>query len=592
MYNKREILLALKDNINLLTTNNILEKINDNLFTSKQIELLKEHAKKYSSDTESQISYRKHRLFSNTGDRAVYEKDYFSKRGDLMTFSLLSFLYPDNNVYITNLENILWSICCEYSWCLPAHFLDAEDNIIDFNMRSCHIDLFACETGLALCETLQINRNNLSNELIATMENEVNRRILEPFSNPNNFYRFEKMSNNWSSVCGGSIGSIAMYLIKDKYKLTNILHRALSCIDVYLKSFGDDGVCTEGVSYWTYGFGFFVVFADLLFQKTQGKLNLFDNSKVKNIALSQQLCYIYDNHVISFADGIPTDTYRLGLASFLQKKYKEVKLPDIQYATNLYDDHCYRFCLSLRDFLWSSEDTVFGLEENISEYLEDSQWFISKNTSTSIVAKGGNNDESHNHNDVGSFIYYKNDKPILCDLGAGLYDKNYFSDKRYNNFCTSSKSHNIPIINGHLQEFGKQYKAKNIETLLTDNVDSFSLELQDCYDDNTLKLYSRSIEVKKNTAPKITITDTFEFKKEGIVTENFISLCPIEVLDNRVVFTNGNIISHMEFDSVNMNAKVSDHSFVNHFEEVVPVFLLQLTPKEKSKNVTIILTLS
>lgn len=592
MYNKREILLALKDNINLLETDNIKEIINVNPFIAKQIDLLKKNAEYYHLDTESHILYSKYRLFNDTGDRSIYEKEYFHRRGDLMTFSLLSFLNPDDTVYITNLENILWSICSEYTWCLPAHFLDAEDHIIDYHMRSCHIDLFACETGLALCETLQINRSNLSPELIATIENEVNRRIIEPFMNPDNFYRFEIMSNNWSSVCGGSIGSIAMYLINDKYELASILHRSLSCIDVYLKSFGDDGICTEGLSYWTYGFGFFVVFADLLHQKTKGGLDLFANDKVKSIALSQQLCYICNNHVISFADGIPTDTYRIGLTSFLQGKYKEVRLPDIKYAKNIYDDHCYRFCLSLRDFLWIGKYTSYGLEKTVSEYLEDSNWFISKNTSISIVAKGGNNGESHNHNDVGSFIYYKNNKPILCDVGAGLYDDNYFSPNRYSNFCTNSSSHNIPIINGNLQEFGEHYKAKNTKSLITNEVDEFSLELQNCYNDPTLRLFTRSIKVIKSISPSITITDTFEFDEKGTVTENFISLSPIEVIDDCIVFTNGNIISHMEFDFCNIDAEVIETSFVDHFNKVVSAFILKLTPKEKSKNVNITLTLS
>lgn len=592
MYNKKEILSALEENINLLSTDNIKEKLANNPFIHKQIELLKENGEKYHSDKASTFLYSKYRLFSDTGDRAIYEKDYFHRRSNLMTFSLLSFLYPDNTVYITNLENILWNICSEYSWCLPAHFLDAESNVLDYNMRSCHIDLFACETGLALCETLQINRDKLSKELIAIIESEVTRRILDPFINPDNFYRFEIMSNNWSSVCGGSIGSMAMYLIKDKYKLTNILHKALSCIDIYLKSFGNDGICTEGLSYWTYGFGFFVVFADLLYQKTKGKLDLFTNDKVKSIALSQQLCYICENHVISFADGIPIDTYRIGLTSYLHEKYKEIKIPDMQYAKNIYDDQCYRFCLTLRDFLWISKHTSYGLEETVSRYLEDSQWFISKNTNLSLIAKGGNNGESHNHNDVGSFIYHKNSKPILCDVGAGLYDDDYFSTNRYNNFCTNSSSHNIPIINGNLQEFGQQHRAKNIKSSISDKVDEFSLELQDCYKDTDLTLFTRDIKVAKSLSPTITITDILKFEEESTVTENFISLSPIKLADNRIVFTNGDIISHMEYDHCNIDAKIEETSFVDHFNNVVPAFLVKLTPKQKSKNVEIVLTLS
>ena len=38
-----------------------------------------------------------------------------------------------------------------------------------------------------------------------------------------------------------------------------------------------------------------------------------------------------------------------------------------------------------------------------------------------MAAKGGNNGESHNHNDVGSFLYLAGDEMLLTDLGAGEY---------------------------------------------------------------------------------------------------------------------------------------------------------------------------
>lgn len=600
MYNKRQILISLENHTKLLPINNFREKLMSNsreksdynVFINKQIEFLKTRAKAFNFETRPSLTFEKHKLYNETGDRLIFEKEYFQQRKELMTFSLLSFLYPENTDFTKKLENIIWRICSEYSWCLPAHFLDTEDKSIDFELQCCHLDLFSCETGLALCETLEINREHLSPEIISIIESEVKRRILTPFSNPNNFYRFEKMANNWSAVCGGSIGSIAIYLVKDKYELTNILHRSLSCISVYLDSFGNDGVCTEGTSYWTYGFGFFVVFADLLSKKTKGNLNLFNLDKVKNIAFTQQLSYIADNHVISFADGIPTDTYRIGLTSYLQNIYKTIKAPDISYAKNLYDDSCYRYCLSLRDFLWIDEHTTFGLDQNISCYLKDAQWFISKNKSTCVIYKGGHNEESHNHNDVGSFIYYKNGKPILCDLGAGLYDANYFSDKRYETFCTNSKSHNVPVINGHLQQFGEKYKAKSPQYSSTNKYDTFSLELEDCYADETLKRYMRTIHIQKTSTPIITITDNFIFSENGTITENFISLSPIELINNRIVIKNGNVVSYINFDFNHLEVEISETSFTNHFNNLIPVYLLKFTPKENSKDICIVITLS
>jgi len=36
-------------------------------------------------------------------------------------------------------------------------------------------------------------------------------------------------------------------------------------------------------------------------------------------------------------------------------------------------------------------------------------------------AMGGHNDESHNHNDVGTSILIYNGNPVLVDVGSGAY---------------------------------------------------------------------------------------------------------------------------------------------------------------------------
>ena len=47
-----------------------------------------------------------------------------------------------------------------------------------------------------------------------------------------------------------------------------------------------------------------------------------------------------------------------------------------------------------------------------------------------LAAKGGSNAESHNHNDVGSFIAYYDSAPVLVDPSCGTYTKQTFSEGR------------------------------------------------------------------------------------------------------------------------------------------------------------------
>ena len=65
--------------------------------------------------------------------------------------------------------------------------------------------------------------------------------------------------------------------------------------------------------------------------------------------------------------------------------------------------------------------------------------------SDAFAIKGGNNGEPHNHNDVGSFLYFIGEEEIISDLGAGEYTKAYFGPERYSVLCCSSRGHSVPI---------------------------------------------------------------------------------------------------------------------------------------------------
>ena len=69
--------------------------------------------------------------------------------------------------------------------------------------------------------------------------------------------------------------------------------------------------------------------------------------------------------------------------------------------------------------------------------------------------------EPHNHNDVGSFLYYIGDEEIISDLGAGEYTKKYFGPERYEILCNSSRGHSVPVIEGKYQCAGREYGAES-----------------------------------------------------------------------------------------------------------------------------------
>ena len=83
---------------------------------------------------------------------------------------------------------------------------------------------------------------------------------------------------------------------------------------------------------------------------------------------------------------------------------------------------------------------------------------IRKKTYT-FACKGGHNGESHNHNDVGQFILYGRNAPLLVDPGVGDYTRATFSDARYSIWTMQSCWHNLPTINGMDQNQGRESKS-------------------------------------------------------------------------------------------------------------------------------------
>ena len=144
-----------------------------------------------------------------------------------------------------------------------------------------------------------------------------------------------------------------------------------------------------------------------------------------------------------------------------------------------------------------------------------------------LAMKGGSNAESHNHNDVGSFVVYSDGKPVLIDVGVGAYTAKTFSAERYTIWTMRSNYHNIPEINGTEQIAGEKYCAKNI--LYNENDGSLSLELKDAYPSGSgIKSYRRTGQLAQNT---VRITDSFEFAENGDIRQHLMC-CEKPIIQN------------------------------------------------------------
>lgn len=562
----------------------------DNAYESI-INEIKAEAKRLVNKPLEDVTYTLFKIFEETGSRIEYERVYFEKRRRLNTFAMMSLLEPKNPIYLKELHQIIWSICDEYTWCLPAHLKGSPEMSTDesYTMaRQYTIDLFAAETSFALSEILQLTKDSLDPFLRKRIMQEIYERIFWPFLNQPRFH-WETATHNWASVCAGSIGSAALHLINNDEELFMILERVLRSMECYLDGFNDDGTCLEGYGYWEYGFGFFVYFADLLKKKTGDEVDLLDDKKVHQIALFQQKSFLHKNIVVNFSDARATASIFLGLSHYLNDVFIDFEIPEKELRAHYTEDNGSRWAPVFRNLYWFNSEKIGASWSSSSYFLKDSQWFISRyqaeNINYGFATKGGHNDEPHNHNDIGHFILQRNGEVFLKDLGSGLYNEAYFGPERYSFLGNGSHGHSVPMINHQQQKEGRFNQAKMYHESINDGQVDLKIDMTAAYSVHGLQKIMRAFMWKKTTKPTLTLEDTFMFSEhptsivERFITPNF----PIvEVCEGIIIQGDGRL--SVKFNKDQLALEIMKLEFTNHFGDIEVVKALDFTVKNPVIN--------
>jgi hypothetical protein len=604
-----KVLSSVPDQQQMLADGSMLRERFDALRKHAAVEPLireiKEAAEHFLEEPIPLLLWSKHRLYMDEGSRLPYEELYFARRRRLTALALMALLEPDEERYLSGLEDLIWAICDEYSWCLPAHLprsalqhaysIRHEEWLL--NDHRDWIDLFAAETAFSLAEIGNLLRDRLPPVLLERVRHEVYRRVLYPYMNRGPF-GWEEARHNWSAVCAGSIVSAAIYLIDDPDELGAVMERAIRSLGCFLDGYEDDGACMEGIYYWGYGFGFYVYAADLIQRRTNGNIDLLASPKIREIAAFQHKCFLSGDKVVNFADSGPVGRVNLGLTHYLAKRFPECEVPDQRLRARFADDHCGRWAPALRNLLWLDPDLPGKPWGDASYWLKDVQWLISRKAGedgmiVGFAAKGGHNDEPHNHNDIGHFILHAGGVSILPDMGWGMYSAQYFSEERYSFICTSSAGHSVPIVNGVHQVAGRERKAQVLNVACGEQRDVLELELAGAYPVDRLQSLVRRFEWRKEQEPSLVLTDSYRFGLPGMgdgepikIVERFICVAhPVKVARNCYLVDGGkhaHVRIYYEFDQV--EADVEKLEMIDHHGKKVEYYALDFawTVKEEA----------
>ncbi len=543
------------------------EKLLNSEIAKPLIKALLEKADLALTKTYEALKMTEYMLFVETGDRTKFERKYFERRDDCSYLSIAFWLTEDEK-YVKPLIDGVFRICDEFTWCVPAHAELPSNPSIE--LIQTQIDLFQAETGRLLTDIDALVGEKLPYYVKERISTEVRKRIIEPLK-VRGFWWHINCNNNWAAVCAGGVG-VGLLHYGTEAEINHYLPRLYQAMENFLGGYNDDGCCMEGYAYWNYGFGYFVIFAKMILDYTNGEVNYFEREKVKNIATYVKKIRMGRSKIASFSDGGSTFTFSPGLMSYLKELYPdEVSLPALELGTtkgNVY---------SMKEFLWFNVDYKEDEYKTETSYFEGAEWFISRSDNFSFAAKAGNNDEPHNHNDIGSFMIVTNNDDIpLADFGCGVYNAFTFRpDYRYKMIQNSSAGHSVPIINGEFQKVGREYSANNVKAL--DNL--FSFDMEGAYEEGLVNKLHREFEVKEKS---VVLCDTVEYSdKTESITERMVSWTKPEIYDAYVDLKTAKI----KFDAKKYTVSFKEDSFRNHANtNDVPVYLIDFIPKTEKET--------
>ncbi len=497
-------------------------------------------------------------LFVTTGNRTIFQNVYSAYQSRMENYFFMYLLTGDEK-YLPPLADILWNICDFESWSIPAHVSEK----LPPERRRTNLDLTSTIMGFRIAEILHFIGDKLPPLVERRCRHEVRERVIESYAKYDDFW-WMRAENNWSAVCIGA--TLAAYLyIGEKEETDAQLPRMLETIRCYLRGFDDEGCCREGYGYWNYGFSHFCLFASLLREYTDGKINLFDDPKVHAIALFQQNTAINDTQCISFSDcgrGFHPSGW---LSHFLKNEYPDMEIPAIPPSEGASG--------VLRYILWQDPALAQCEMHPASHIFHSAQWFIFRSDAYNFACKAGSNGEPHNHNDVGSFLISKNGDVSFTDPGGGEYTRQYFSSERYTILATSSRGHSVPIVNGEFQAAGNRPSV-----IFEEAPDRYAFSMENAYNVPPLRSLRRRFVCGSD---EITLTDTYDFSETPqSIVERFVSMHKPERTADGVRCGESTLV----FDDSLYALSFGEEELVHSSTSKEPVYFIDLRVKQPATD--------
>lgn len=481
--------------------------------------------------------------FARTGERFRYQRPEGTRLSRLELFALAECFEREGD-YLDDVLDYAWAICEQSTWVVPAHLEGDHDHrglpgaVADEDRV---VALHSAHVAHLLAEVDYLLGDRLHPALRERIRHEVDRRVLTPYLARDDFWWHAPPAMNWNAVCNAGVLVAALHLLDDVERQARVVTKGVRSLGNYLAGFDDDGCTAEGIAYWDYGFGHYATLAAALEARTDGELSLLSPPVVRRIATVPLRVKLGPGRYVPFSDTKEEYALSPGVLSWLGVRLDVEGLGGLgrRVFAESGPDRDAAGPRTLRDLLWSSRvpETWKRGRPTRDQFFDGHDWWVARSASADpdgliVAAKGGRNDEPHNHNDCGSVVVHYRGESLLTDLGRPTYDREYFDDDhRYEYLAARSLGHSVPYVDGVEQAAGPSHTADVLRREAQAGSAAIEFELADCYPEEAgLESLRRTLRLERGDPGRVTIADRARFvpDADGTFESVLVSYFPME----------------------------------------------------------------
>ena len=463
--------------------------------------------------------------YRRDGDRVAYEDRVFG-REDRLTRAVVAALVTADPAWADEVADGVTLLCEQSSWCWPAHDVAAAalGTVVPVVTEPV-LDLGAGEVAARLAWIDHVLGDQLGAQVPGVrrrIRHEVRTRVLDPFTARDDWGWLQPPLSNWTAWIHGNVLTAALVLL-DPPERDAVVARVVGGLGDYLASLPPDGAIDEGYAYWWQGACRALEALTLLEHATGEDASTWP--VVRAIVDYPHTMHLGGRWYLAVGDGTATPP---------------VDMPwHVLHAWALRTGSSAAAAHAAAEHARSELPVRGGIGRTLGALLHDAWptptpgsplpahvWFPStqvglarENAGSSrgltVALKGGHNDESHNHDDLGSVVVAVDGVPVVVDPGRPTYTAQTFGPDRYDLWPMQSSWHSVPQVRGVPQDHGPQFRAS--EPHVAADGTTLQLDLTAAYPTTDLRRWTRTVTLDRQRS-RVLVADDWDVAAGGTGT--------------------------------------------------------------------------